>query len=76
MNEVFKIVIIGIAIIAVPLLATGLMLWADATYGQNVSCPNYANQLNLEYKYNFWAGGCFIKVKDNWINSDQYRIID
>ena len=38
-----------------------------------IHCPQYAKSVNLEYKYNFLAGGCFVNYQGQWIPSDNLR---
>jgi hypothetical protein len=53
-------------------LFIGIFL-GDYFYNKNVGCPQLGNSLQKEVKYNFLAGGCFIKLSnENWISSDNY----
>jgi hypothetical protein len=46
----------------------------DFLGGKYISCPNLGNSLQKEVKYNYWAGGCFIKLNNgNWISSNKYN---
>ncbi len=41
---------------------------------KNVTCPHIGSSLQKETKYDFLAGGCFIKLSNgNWIASDKYN---
>lgn len=40
---------------------------------KNITCPQLGNSLQKETKFNFWAGGCFIKLQNgNWVSSYSY----
>lgn len=36
---------------------------------KNIYCPRFAQEVNLESKYNFLAGGCFVEYNGQWIRS-------
>lgn len=36
-------------------------------FEKNITCPRYYKSVNLEGKYDFWAGGCFVNYKGQWI---------
>ena len=40
---------------------------------KHIQCPNFAQSVQLESKYNFWAGGCFVNYDGQWIDSNQSR---
>lgn len=42
-------------------------------FDKNIQCPIYAKSVNLEYKYNFWGGGCFVNYQGQWIPSLNLR---
>lgn len=59
--------------VVIILLLSGLMVLVVYVVDKNVVCPNYAKSVNLEYKYNFCAGGCFVNYQGQWIPSDNLR---
>lgn len=55
-------------------LMVGIGMLAIALFEQHISCPMLAKEIGLEYKYNYVAGGCFVKMENgSWIDSDKYR---
>jgi len=37
-----------------------------------IICPKFAATVNLPYKYDWIAGGCFVKYNGQWIPSDNF----
>ncbi len=52
------------------IVITGVFIFLN----KNIFCPNKAAELSLEYKYNFLAGGCFVKYKEQWVETGQFRV--
>ena len=56
-----------------------VLLFIGVTYmayyfDKNISCPKTANIMEMEYRYDFWAGGCFIKADNaQWIGINYYH---
>ncbi len=40
---------------------------------KNIVCPNFGKSVNLEYKFNLLAGGCFVNYEGQWIPSKSLR---
>ncbi len=68
LKEAITIIVISISIIV-------SVIFCFFLFDKNIVCPNLASEIELEYKYNFVAGGCFVKTKDGWIDSDKYRAV-
>lgn len=66
-TKITILVICG-SIVAILLVGVGIYL-----VEKNIYCPNVGESINLEYKYNFWAGGCFVNYQEQWIPSDNLR---
>lgn len=67
MSEDLRTVTVVIVVIAG---IAGLIIYLiDA----NHTCPRFAQQVKLSYRYDFWAGGCFVKVRNGqWVRSKNY----
>ena len=51
----------------------GILVFGIYLADKYISCPNIAKETGLETKYNFWAGGCFIKIgKDTWVSVENF----
>jgi len=37
-----------------------------------IACPQFAKSVDLPYRYNFWAGGCFVQFNGQWIRSGNF----
>lgn len=40
---------------------------------KNITCPRYGESVQLESKFDFLAGGCFVNYKGQWIPSKNLR---
>jgi len=69
------ILIIGMIIILMSIVGiiVGLFFWGAYLFDKNIACPNYSKATKLETKYNFWAGGCFVNYKGQWIPAENLR---
>jgi hypothetical protein len=73
-KEEIKIVILVILLIVFLVVGTcGVVFLADYLITKNITCPNFAESVNLDSKYNFWAGGCFVNYEGQWIPADNLR---
>lgn len=71
MDEEIKTIIIGITLlVTLVVLITEIVSYAVE---KNITCPKFGQSVNLEYKYNFWSGGCFVNYQGQWIPSDNLR---
>jgi hypothetical protein len=70
-NIFYIFAIFGTIIITFGLVA--LLAIGDYLYESNIYCPNFGQNVGLEYKYNYWAGGCFVNYEGQWIRSNQLR---
>ena len=70
MNEDTKIILILTGIV---LLFIGTAVCSVYLFGKNIYCPRYANSVDLEYRYSFLAGGCFVNYQGQWILADNLR---
>ncbi len=72
-NEVRGQIIAAVIALAAVLFIAVLVIvinWSSAK-----TCSDYGNNLQLETKYNAWAG-CFVKWEGRWIDSDDLDIND
>jgi len=71
MKENIIIVLIIILLLLGVAGVTAGIGWGIEKY---VVCPRIGAELQMPYKYNFWAGGCFIQMdNEQWIKEANYR---
>ena len=60
---------IGMAIGLIALVVLGVYLT-----DKYIATPNFGRSVQKPVKYNFWAGGCFVRLDNGqWINCDNYQ---
>ena len=70
MDDYLKVIIPAV-VLSVVLLGFALLLGVG--FEKFVFCPNFAEVTQLETKYNFWAGGCFVRTEEGkWVNTRNY----
>ena len=59
-------------ILLVLIIPTILILVGQYLFDKYITCPRFAHAVNLPYKYDWIAGGCFIQYNGQWIPSDNF----
>jgi len=73
MEDVIEIILtIFFIIVAIGIVVT-ILVWGIYFFQKNIQCPQYGDSVHLEYKYNFWAGGCFVNYEGQWIRGGNLR---
>jgi len=60
-------VIFGIIMLCVGLYALDYLL------DKKVFCPKFSENVQLEYKFDYLAGGCFVNYDGQWIKKESLR---
>ena len=63
------------AVVLITLISIFLVcvFFIEYSVEKNIYCPNFGRSSELEVKYNFWAGGCFVNYQGQWIRSNNLR---
>lgn len=63
--------------VTIALIVIGTFALPGYLISKNITCPAFAESVELTSKYNFWGGGCYVEVQPNeWVKRDDYKRID
>ena len=55
------------------LLFFGAVAWVDYLYESNIQCPAFARNVERPYRYDWFAGGCFVQTQTGqWVAEKNY----
>ena len=64
-----------ISIVAIILFMVAIIIFLGYLFDRFIICPQFAKSVDLPYKYNFLAGGCFIQFNGQWVRSDKLNAV-
>lgn len=66
MKEIIFATLIGITVLT-------LMVVVGFIIDRSIICPSFGKEVNLESKYSFFGGGCFVNYEGQWIKKESLR---